>query len=96
MSQFFKAWMRHLRELERQDAVCDPETPKRLECCHVCKADQLRRARDEGLLSDEPATAAGETYQPSAGQWRKGRRVLTDEQIDSFSDQELLQEFVRR
>jgi hypothetical protein len=57
MSQGFKAWWHEIRALERQDARRDPETPARLVMCHQRKEDQLQRARDAGLLDDQPLVA---------------------------------------
>jgi hypothetical protein len=57
MSQAFKAWWHEIRVRERQDARCDPETPARIVMCHQRKEDQLQRARDAGLMNDDPLVA---------------------------------------
>jgi hypothetical protein len=54
MSQGFKAWWHEMRELERRDARYDLETPARIVMCRQRKEDQLRRARDAGLLDEQP------------------------------------------
>jgi hypothetical protein len=57
MSQAFKTWWHEILVRERQDARRDPETPARIVMCHQCKEDQLRRARDAGILDDLPQVA---------------------------------------
>jgi hypothetical protein len=55
----------------------------------------------DGMPSDyadrrQMVAAAGWKFQPSKGYWTKSKRVLTDEQVDSFSDQGLLADFLKR
>lgn len=40
--------------------------------------------------------SAGWKYEPGVGQWTKGWRVMTDEEIDRFPDGRMLHDYVRR
>jgi hypothetical protein len=57
MSQAFKSWWQEIRSREWHDARCDRETAERIAMCVARKADQLRLARDAGLLDDDPLVA---------------------------------------